>query len=234
MTLTRGRFDVHEAARVVRGDHRASSLGNRVQLPLRQAARDARPLDAEGASEPAAVRDVRDVDDLIAGELEKAPRLALETELAQALAGVVVGDLQAHAARVHEFLTAGQDVEHETRRVAHARAGALVRRGAPVRGVDRKGPEARSRRRHDQTLGISKALRQIGVQARAALEVARVGRDEAAAPLTLGKANLEAGSRGNPLQRHSGLRLYPVDHAGREDRERLALAVAGPKTAAIG
>src|SRR5713101_7477984 len=112
MTPARGRFDVHQAARVVRGDHRAPGFAYGVQLPLRQAARDARPLDAEGASEPAAVRDVGDVDDLIAGELEKAPRLALETERAQALAGVVVGDLQAHAVRVDELRAAGQDVEH--------------------------------------------------------------------------------------------------------------------------
>ena len=51
--------NVHQAARVVGGDHRGAGLGDGVQLPLREAVRDLRPVDAEGASEAAAVGDVR-------------------------------------------------------------------------------------------------------------------------------------------------------------------------------
>src|SRR5258708_13646646 len=64
-------------------------------------------------------------------------------------------------------------------------------------------------------------------------EVAGVGGDEAAAPLTLGKTNVEARSGGDLFQRHGGLRLHPVDHAGGEDRERFAVDVARLDAVAI-
>src|SRR5260370_4625526 len=64
-------------------------------------------------------------------------------------------------------------------------------------------------------------------------EVAGVGGDEAAAPLTLGKTNVEARGGGNPFQRHGGLRLHSVAHAGGEDRERFAVDIAPLDAVAI-
>src|SRR5260370_3528013 len=64
-------------------------------------------------------------------------------------------------------------------------------------------------------------------------EVAGVGGDEAAAPLILGKTNVEARGGGNPFQRHGGLPLHSVDHAGGEDRERIAVDIAPLDAVAI-
>src|SRR6202171_4835367 len=86
VALPRRGLDVHQAARVVRRGHCAAGLGDGVQLTLREAARGARPLEAERAAEAAAVGDVRDVDHLVPGYLEQAPGLALEPKLAEALA----------------------------------------------------------------------------------------------------------------------------------------------------
>src|SRR5712691_11777381 len=87
------RGDVDQAPRVVRRHHAAACLCDRVQLPLGQARGYTRPLEAEGSAEPAAIGDVRYLDHLVPGQLEQAPRLPLEAELAQGLAGIVVGDL---------------------------------------------------------------------------------------------------------------------------------------------
>ena len=72
------------------------------------------------------------------------------------------------------------------------------------------------------------------MQRRAALKVTRIGGDQAAAPLPLGKTNPEARRCGNPFQRDSSLRLDPVDHARGEDRERLAVDVARDDPIPIG
>src|SRR5437867_95731 len=73
--LARRRGDVHKAPRVVGRDHGAPSLGDCVQLPSREPVGDTRPLQAEAAAEAAAVGDVRQVDDLVAGEsMVKAPK----------------------------------------------------------------------------------------------------------------------------------------------------------------
>src|SRR2546427_12978152 len=91
----RGRRDMHQAAGVVRRHNRASRLRDRIQLPFREPVGHTRPLEAEAATEAAAVGDVRDVDDLVARQLEYAPGLAFQPALAQRLAGIVVWDLQA-------------------------------------------------------------------------------------------------------------------------------------------
>src|SRR5579859_1984335 len=83
-------LDVHEAARVVGCQHRAAGFGDRVELPPGEAVRDTWPLEAERATEAAAVGDVGQVHHLVPGEFEHPARLALQPELAQRLAGVVV------------------------------------------------------------------------------------------------------------------------------------------------
>src|SRR5258707_14316772 len=89
-TCVRG--DVDQASRVVRRDQAAARLCDRVQLPLGQARGHTRPLEAEASAEPAAIGDVRYLDHLVTGQLQQAPGLLLEAELAQGLAGIVVGD----------------------------------------------------------------------------------------------------------------------------------------------
>src|SRR5579864_8180830 len=137
----RGR-DVDEAARVVRSNHLASRATDRVELPTGEPIGDPRPFQAEGAAEAAAVRDVGKVHHLVARELEQAAGLALETELAQALARIVVGDLQAHPARVDQSGIRLEQLEREAGGVAEAGLEPVILARAPLRGVDGEGAEA--------------------------------------------------------------------------------------------
>src|SRR5438876_11246093 len=121
--------DVHKAARVVRGDDRASRLGERVELPLGEAIGHARPLEAEAASETAAVRDVGQVDDFIARQLEEPARFAFQTELAQRLAGVVVGDLKAEALAIDQIAIGVEQLPGKAGRVTHWVGVSFVVRG---------------------------------------------------------------------------------------------------------
>src|SRR5467141_553906 len=141
--LPGGRRDVHQAAWIVRSHHRAPGLGDGVELPLRKPVRDSRPFEAERPAETAAVGDVWNVDDLIARQLEDLPRLALQSELTQRLAGVVVCDLQAHPVVVDKAGVGLQELQDKARRVAHAAAQVFVRGGSPVGGVDGESAEAR-------------------------------------------------------------------------------------------
>src|ERR1700693_3184294 len=106
-----------QAARVVRGDDGAPRPGDGVQLPGGKPARDPRPLNAESAAETAAVGDVRDLDHLVACQLEEPARTGLEAELPQRLARVVIGDLGAGAACPNELGALVQKVEREAGRV---------------------------------------------------------------------------------------------------------------------
>src|SRR5260221_366857 len=47
----RGRFDVHETAGVIGGEHVAAGLAQRLQLPFGQAVGDLGPVEAEAAAE---------------------------------------------------------------------------------------------------------------------------------------------------------------------------------------
>src|SRR2546425_6047996 len=89
--FARGSRDLHKAARVVRSDDRAPGPGDGVELPPGKAFGHARPLEAEAAPKAAAVGDVREVDHLVTGQLEDPARLALQAQLAEGLARVVVG-----------------------------------------------------------------------------------------------------------------------------------------------
>ncbi len=139
---------------------------------------------------------------LVAGHVEELPRLALQPKLPEGLAGIVVGDLQAHLVRSDQVGVFGQKLERETGRVPEAVTQPGVDPGAPVRGVDREGAEARRRRCHDQPLGISKAFREPCIQFVGTREVAGVGRDQPATPLALRKPNVVASSLGDSLQSH--------------------------------
>src|ERR1700694_1277436 len=117
-----GSGDVDQTAGIVRSDDGAAGLGDGVQLPLGEPAGDSWPLEAEGAAETAAVGDVRDVDHLVAGQREQPARLGFEAQLAEALAGVVVRDLDAHALGADQLGPMGQQVEGETGGVLETRA----------------------------------------------------------------------------------------------------------------
>src|SRR6266852_6118414 len=121
-----GGGDVHQAARVVRGDDGAAGPGDRTELPFRKAIGHARPFEAESAAEPATVGDVGYVHDLVARDLQELSRLPLQPELAERLAGVVVSDLEAHLIGPHEFRTGCEKLEGESRRVAEPRTQRLV------------------------------------------------------------------------------------------------------------
>src|SRR5260370_2176522 len=155
-----GGGDVHQAARVVRGDDGAAGLGDRVELPLRQPIRHAGPLEAERAAEPAAVGDVRKVHNLVAGDVQELPGFALESELAERLAGVVVSNLETHLIGAHELRTACEKLERESRRIAEPRPEWLVRRATPARRRHRELPKSRRGPGYDQTPGNSKAFGQ--------------------------------------------------------------------------
>ena len=109
---------MHQAARIVRRHHGATCLGDRVELPLGEPVGHARPLEAEAAAEAAAIGDVRQVDHLVARELEHAPGLVFQSQLAEGLAGVVVRDLEAEAVGVDELGPGLQDLEEKPGRVA--------------------------------------------------------------------------------------------------------------------
>src|SRR5439155_17458195 len=203
---------------------------DRIQLPFREAVDHTRPLEAEPATEAAAVGDVRDVDDLVARQLEYTPRLAFQPELAQRLARIVVGDLQAHPVRVDELRIRLQQLQYKTGRVAHAGPDALLGGGTPVGRVHREGAEARRGWGHDQTLGISEAGGELGGEVRPGLEVPGIGRDQPAAPLLLRKTNLEARGGCDLFQRRRRRGPDPIGQARGEDGERFSvdLALADP------
>src|SRR5436853_366656 len=110
------------------------------------------------------------------------------------------------------------------RRPATAGHSTLNLPPTPLQGIDGEGSEARGGRRHHRTLGISKALDEACIQFVAAFEVTGVGGYQPTTPLTLGKPNVEAGGPRQPLKGQRGLRKHAVDHAGGEDRQRLAFA----------
>src|SRR6266404_3446987 len=118
---------------------------------------------------------------------EQLAGLALEPELAQRLARVVVGDLEAHLVGAHQVRLVGEQLEGEAGRIAESRPQSVVDLRAPVRGVDREGAEAGRRWGHDQPLGISKALRKLCIQFVGTVEVTGISGDQPAAPLGLGK-----------------------------------------------
>ena len=105
----------------------------------------------------------------------------------------MIGDLEVRAGLADELRPGGQELQHESCGVSEAGPERLVRIRAPVGGVDGECAKTRGGWGHDQTLGISKARREAFMQLRPAGKVAGVGRDQAAAPLTLGKSNLVAG-----------------------------------------
>src|SRR5487761_289510 len=155
-----GAGNVDEAPGVVGRHDRAAGFGYGVELPFGEAAGHPRPIKAEGAAEPAAVGDVGDVHHLVARQAKQPPRLGFEAELPQGLAGVVIGDLETRASLANELRLLRQQVERETGRIPEPGAERVLGGSTPFRRVDGEGAEARGRRRHDQTLGISKALGQ--------------------------------------------------------------------------
>ena len=185
---------MYQTSRVVGRDDSAAGLGDGIEFPLGEPAGHTRPIQAEGAAEPATVRDVWDIHNLIASESKQPSRLLLEAQLAQGLARVVVRNLEARSVWLDELRTFGQKIERKARRIAKARAQRLVPRRTPIRCVDGERAEAGRRRGHDHTLGIPKALGQPAMQIGASGEVPGVGGDQAAAPLPLWKPNLVAGA----------------------------------------
>src|SRR5207245_10658098 len=133
VALPRRPGHVHDAAWVGGCDHLPARRRDGLARPLREAVSDSRPLEAERAAKAAAVGDVGQVYDLVARKLEHPTRLALQTELAEALAGVVVRDLQAHVLSVGQLRVRFQELQHESGRVAHPAPYAFVGSGAPIR-----------------------------------------------------------------------------------------------------
>lgn len=109
-------------------------------------------------------------------------------------------DLATQFVRPRELGVICEELEHEAGGVLESRASRRVGWSAPVRRADGERAEAGGGGRDDQPLGISKTRRQLPVEVRAALEVARVGRDQTEAALNLGKTNHEGRRPGNALQ----------------------------------
>src|SRR6202023_197923 len=114
-----------------------------IQLPIHQPLSHARPFETERAAEAAAVRDVGNVLNLVASQIEELPRLALEAQLPEGLAGVVVGDLETHLIGAYELGPAGEQRENETCRVAEPRLELRGGLAAPIGGGGRETRRAR-------------------------------------------------------------------------------------------
>ena len=160
----------------------------------REAGRHPWPIEAEGAAEAAAVGDVRDVDHLVAGQAEQPPRLGLEAELPQGLARVVVGDLEAGARLAQRARAAAVSRSSAKRVESRKRERSGSSAAAPQSGASMvKAPKHEADGVTIRPLESRRLSSEVVVQLGPAGEVAGVGRDQAAAPLTLGKPNLVAG-----------------------------------------